>query len=233
MGKRIIQQARGHGSLTYRSRKKAYKITAKYPELKEKGEAEVIKLMHVTCYNAPVAKIMFKGKVFYNFASLGLEEGQKINIGNGNKIGDIVPLKDLPIGTEIFNIESFPGSNGKFVRSSGISARIVKKEKNYILVVMPSKKEKKLHPDTRATVGIIAGAGRKEKPFVKAGKRHYKMKAIGGKIYPRSSAVKFNAVDHPFGSGRGKRIKSKISKRNSPPGAKVGHLSPRRTGKKK
>ena len=55
--------------------------------------------------------------------------------------------------------------------------------------------------------------------------------ARGGKVYPRTSAVKFNAVDHPFGSGRGKRIKSKIPKRNVPPGAKVGLLRPRRTGR--
>ena len=53
------------------------------------------------------------------------------------------------------------------------------------------------------------------------------------KLWPRTSAVKFNAVDHPFGSGRGKRIKSKIAKRNAPAGARVGHLRPRRTGIKK
>ena len=50
------------------------------------------------------------------------------------------------------------------------------------------------------------------------------------KLWPRTSAVKFNAVDHPFGGGRGKRIKSKIAKRNAPAGAKVGHLRPSRTG---
>ena len=54
-----------------------------------------------------------------------------------------------------------------------------------------------------------------------------------GKLYPRTSAVKMNAIDHPLGSGRGKVGKSKTVKRNSPPGRKVGHLSPRRTGRKK
>ena len=53
------------------------------------------------------------------------------------------------------------------------------------------------------------------------------------KLWPRTSAVKMNVVDHPFGSGRGKRIKSKIAKRNAPPGRKVGLLRPRRTGRKK
>ena len=51
------------------------------------------------------------------------------------------------------------------------------------------------------------------------------------KLWPRTSAVKMNAVDHPFGSGRGKRIKSKIAKRNAPAGARVGHIRPRRTGR--
>jgi len=76
-----------------------------------------------------------------------------------------------------------------------------------------------------------AGAGRKDKPLLKAGKRFYAMKARGRKWH-FTSKVKVNAVDHPFGSGRGKRIKSKIAKRNAPPGKRVGHLRPRQTGGK-
>ena len=59
------------------------------------------------------------------------------------------------------------------------------------------------------------------------------MKKARNKLWPRTSAVKMNAVDHPFGSGRGKRIKSKIAKTNAPPGAKVGLIRPSRTGKKR
>ena len=58
----------------------------------------------------------------------------------------------------------------------------------------------------------------------------YHMKRARGKLWPRTSAVKMNVVDHPFGSGRGKRIKSKVPKRNAPPGKKVGLLRARRTG---
>ena len=54
-----------------------------------------------------------------------------------------------------------------------------------------------------------------------------------GRKWHRTSAIKTNAIDHPFGGGRGKRIKSKIAKRNAPPGAKVGHIRPSRTGRKK
>ena len=97
---------------------------------------------------------------------------------------------------------------------------------------MPSKKEKEFQAECRATVGIIAGAGRLEKPIVRAGKNHH-IKKSRNKLWPRTSAVKMNAIDHPFGSGRGKNPKSKIAKRNVPAGAKVGHLRPSRTGKRK
>jgi large subunit ribosomal protein L2 len=70
------------------------------------------------------------------------------------------------------------------------------------------------------------------KPIIKAGKKYHMMTSKGRKWH-RTSPVKVNAVDHPFGGGRGKRIKSKIAKRNAPPGKKVGHLRPSRTGKKK
>ena len=101
-----------------------------------------------------------------------------------------------------------------------------------IFVLMPSKKEKEFNPNCRAIVGTIAGAGRLDKPLVKAGKNFY-IKKARNKLWPRTSAVKMNAIDHPFGSGRGKRIKSKIAKRNAPAGAKVGLIRPSRTGRKK
>ncbi|HOC96830.1 MAG TPA: 50S ribosomal protein L2, partial [Candidatus Pacearchaeota archaeon] len=81
-------------------------------------------------------------------------------------------------------------------------------------------------------IGKIAGHGRLEKPIVKAGKNYY-IKKARNKLWPRTSAVKMNAIDHPLGSGRGKNIKSKIAKRNAPAGRKVGLIRPRRTGKKK
>ncbi|MCX8194195.1 MAG: 50S ribosomal protein L2, partial [Candidatus Pacearchaeota archaeon] len=142
-------------------------------------------------------------------------------------------VASLPIGTDIYNIETTPGLGGKLVRTSGLSAKIIKKEVSGVVILLPSKKEKIFNPNVRATVGIVAASGRIEKPFVKAGKKLYMKKAKGGKVYPRTSAVKMNAVDHPFGSGRGKRIKSKIAKRWAPPGKKVGLLRPRRTGRRK
>lgn len=232
MGKRIIQRARGKGSLTYRTRKKAFRIHVSYPT--EAGMGEVLKLINVPCYSAPVAKIKINGKIFYNIAANNLYEGQKIPVNAGAAApGSILELKDIPIGTNIFCIETEFGSGPKLVRSSGISAKVLKKEPRGIYVLMPSKKEKCFNPKIRATVGLIAAGGRTEKPILKAGKAFYMAKAIGGRIYPQTSAVKMNAVDHPFGSGRGKRIKSKIVKRWASPGTKVGLLRPKRTGGKR
>ncbi len=233
MGKRIIQQARGKGSFTYRVRRKAFKYRLKYPLREEQGNAIVSKLINSPAHTAPIALINLNGKVFYNPANQGLYEGQEIIIGGEEiKQGNILKLKDIPIGTRVFNVELKPGDGGKIIRAGGLSALITKKAKGEVILMSSNKREIKLNEDCRATIGIIAGQGRKIKPIVKAGKKGYMMKAKN-RLWPRTSAVKFNAVDHPFGGGRGKRIKSKIAKRNSPPGKKVGTLSPRRTGRKK
>lgn len=233
MGKRIIQQARGHGSLTYRVRRKAFSVEPKYLiNLKQGDEFEVVKLISSGGHSAPVAKLMNKeGKIFYNIAANLIYEGQKVKIG-GHENGDVAILGDLKNGTKVFNVENSPNDGGKFVRSGGNSAIVMNKTGNEVTLWMPSRKEKKFDAHCRATIGVSAGAGRLDKPILKAGKKYF-IKKTKSKLWPRTSAVKMNAIDHPFGSGRGKRIKSKIAKRNAPAGRKVGHLSPRRTGRRK
>lgn len=231
MGKRIIQQARGKGSLTYRVRKQAYNKTISYPQSAKIGEAEIIAIVHSAAHSAPLIKFMFDKKTYYNAAFNGAYVGQKFAIGkNEAKEGNVIQLKEIPLGTSVYNIERNPMDGGKMIRTAGSAATVSKKLENGTVVIsMPNKKQVSLNENCRATVGRVAGDGKILKPFVKAGNKHYKMKARN-KLWPRTSAVKFNAVDHPFGSGRGKRIKQKIAKRNSPPGAKVGHIRPRQTG---
>ncbi|MEA3329400.1 MAG: 50S ribosomal protein L2 [Nanoarchaeota archaeon] len=233
MGKRIISQARGKGSLTYRVKKKAFKHEIKYPQ-KLEGEGIIFKLVHSAGHSAPLAKIVFSNKVFYTPAATGVYEGQKVKLIKGKKAGEIAALKDLPSRTEVYNIESRPLDGGKFIRSAGGKAVIVKKEKDWVVLLMPSKKQKKFHPDCRVTIGVAAGGGRGDKPVVKAGKKYY-IKKAKSKLWPRTSAVSMNAIDHPFGSGRGKNLThgqiGKIPKRNAPPGAKVGSIRARRTGR--
>ena len=231
MGKRIIQQARGHGSLTYQVRKRAYIYRIGYPL--QTGAGKVIDFIDSSAHSAPLAKINLNGAVFYVPAHEGMTVGQEVTIGGGAIIpGNIVELEKIPTGTSIYNIEVSPGDGGKMIRTAGSSAILVKKAGKSIFITMPSKKEVKLDGRCRAMIGIISGHGRLDKPIVKAGKKWHMMKARN-KLWPRTSALKMNSIDHPFGSGRGKRIKSKIAKRNAPPGARVGLLRPKRTGRLK
>ncbi len=232
MGKRIIQQARGHGSGTYRVRRRAFRYKLKYPS-NITGEATILKLLNSSGHSAPLAKIKLKEKIFYIPAFNGMIEGQSIKIGGEEvKDGNILALENIPIKTQIYSIESNPGDGGVFIKSGGSSGVVKKIVGDKVYVLMPSKEEKEFNKKCRAIIGIVAGSGRTDKPLVKAGKSHYISKSKG-KLWPRTSAVKVNAIDHPFGSGRGKNPKSKIAKRNAPPGRRVGLLRPRRTGKPK
>jgi len=235
MGKRIISQARGKGSLTYRVRKKAFKHKIRYLG-KSGGDGEIVKLIHSAGHSGPLAKVKMGDDVFFNLAALGAYEGQKISLGNGLEIGSVVALKDVPTKTQVYNVESKPLDGGKFIRSAGGYATVTKREKGKVTLLMPSKKEKVFNSDCRASIGVVAGGGRLDKPVVKAGKKYY-IKKAKSKLWPRTSAVCMNVIDHPFGSGRAKNLThggiGKIPKRNAPPGAKVGSVRASRTGRKK
>lgn len=231
MGKRIISQARGHGSFSYRVRRAAYSLKPAYP-INIDGEWEVVNLVTEAGHSTPVAILRNKsGKTFQNFAAKGLYVGQKITF-NGTKNGDISYLSNLPNGTKIFNMELRPNDGGRLVRTSGNSAVIMNNGGKSVKIMMPSKEEKIFGGECRVTIGETAGQGRLEKPVLKAGKMHF-IKKSRNKLWPKTSAVKMNIIDHPFGSGRGKRPKSKIIKRFASPGQKVGHLHPKRTGRTK
>jgi large subunit ribosomal protein L2 len=231
MGKRITQQARGKGGPAHRVRRKAYRYKVGYPPLSVSGKAVISKLFNSSAHTTPLIKVNVEGKSFISPAAQGVYEGQEIEINGKAETGNILKLKDIPQGTKVFNIESVPGNGGKYLRSSGCSAIVSSKDGKGIEILIRRRKIR-LNEDCRATVGVAAGDGRLIKPIIKAGKKHHLMKSKGRKWH-RTSAVKVNAIDHPFGGGRGKRIKSKIAKRNSSPGQKVGHISPKKTGKKK
>src|SRR3989344_4096140 len=121
MGKRIIQQARGKGSLSYRVRKAAYKYKIKYPI--NDGEAEIINLIHSAGHSAPLLKLKIKDEIFYNPAFSGAIVGNKIKIGSSDaKEGNILMLKEIPVGTLVYNLEINPGDGGKMIRAAGSNA---------------------------------------------------------------------------------------------------------------
>ncbi len=232
MGKRIIVQRRGRATSTYRVSKKAFKYKLQF--LKHlSGVGEVIKLLNSRAHTCPLAKINTDNGSFYIPAFKKMFEGQKISFEEGKiEPGNILKLKDIPLKTKVYCVESRIGDGGKFIKAGGNSATVNRIVGKKIYLTMPSKKEKAFNGECRAVIGVIAGAGRIDKPIVKAGKQFH-IKKTKSKLWPRTSAVKMNAIDHPFGSGRAKNQKQKIAKRNAPPGRKVGLTRPRRTGKKK
>ncbi len=241
MGKRIISQRRGRGTFTYRAPSHHYVAAVKhrqYDEIERSGMVNGIIVDLVDCpgHSAPLAQVKYENNdKGYIFAAEGMKMHDTIASGFNApvKVGCTLPLKKIPEGTHIYNIEVRPEDKGKLVRAGGSSAQIVGITEHEVTVMMPSRKKKVFHPLCRATIGIIAGSGRKEKPFMKAGKRHHAMRATG-KLYPRTSGVAMNAVDHPFGSGRGRHVgKPKTVSRHAPPGRKVGKIAARRTGRRR
>ncbi len=237
MGKNLIQQRRGKGSPTYRAPNFKYKGKAKHARhVKENVEGEIVDLVHCRGHSAPLMQVKYEnGDETLVQAPEGVKVGDDIGMGDKAEIrvGSTLPLKNIPEGTPVYNIEGNPGDGGKFVRTSGAFAKIVSKFKNKIVVQLPSNKKREFMSDCRAVVGVIAGSGRKDKPFLKAGVKYYAMRAKN-KLWPKVSGTSMNAVDHPFGgSSSGNKGRPTQSSRDAPPGRKVGKIAPKRTGRRK
>lgn len=235
MGKRIISQRRGRGTPRYKAPSHRYVARAEHTRLHDgELEGQIVDMVLCSGHTSPLIKVRYEnGEEIATIAPAGVRVGDKVSSGTKEiKEGNIVALGDVPEGTNVFNIESQPGDGGKFVRSSGATAKVVAKRAGKVIVSLPSRRQKMFSPAVRATIGVAAGGGRVEKPFVKAGNKFYKMKA-NNKLWPRSEGVRMNAVDHPFGNSRSSnKGHPTIARKHAPAGAKVGKIRPRRTGKK-
>ena len=238
MGKNLIQQKRGKGSPRYRAPSFRYKGTANFARYEESKTiaAKITDIVHSSGHSAPLMELKYSnGETGLLQAPEGIKIGDSIEMGKNTEIksGNIMPLKDIPEGISIYNIEAQPGDGGKFVRASGAFAKIITKTEDSIVIELPSSKRKPFSPECRAIIGIVAGSGRTEKPFLKAGNKFYAMKAKN-KLWPIVSGTSMNSVNHPFGgsSSHAKGIPTQSS-RNAPPGRKVGKIAPKRTGRHK
>ncbi|MFW9894548.1 MAG: 50S ribosomal protein L2 [Candidatus Thorarchaeota archaeon] len=239
MGKRILAQRKGRGTLTFRSPSHRHLGPVKYrPFLKgqNKFTFKVIELLHSPGRGAPVALIKYDDdqKSLW-LPPEGIFVGQefvqsKTGYGQPIEVGNILPLKKVPLGTLVFNIESIPQDGGKFARASGVAAIVRNKSGNKVELLFRSKKTKWINENCLATIGVVAGGGRTDKPFLKAGtKFHYKKSKA--KKWPIVRGVAMNAVSHPYGGGaKQSPHKSTTTSKNRPPGRKVGQISARRTG---
>ncbi|MSR85798.1 50S ribosomal protein L2 [Candidatus Woesearchaeota archaeon] len=241
MGKNLITQRRGRGTSTYRAPSHRYYGEIKYRAYDDVERNAVVygtvkDLIDCPGHMAPLAEIQYDTKeVILISAPLNIKVGDIVASGASAPVqnGNVLPLKNIPEGTAIYNLECRPGDGGKLVRTAGVCARVVGRVGEGIIVKLPSKKQKTFLGECRATIGTIAGDGRTEKPFLKAGKRMHAMRARN-KLYPQTSGVAMNAVDHPFGSGRGRHAgKPKAPPRWAPAGRNVGLIRAKRTGRKR
>jgi large subunit ribosomal protein L2 len=241
MGKRILVQRRGRGTTTFRAKSHRRRGAVRYPPLAlmpKRGyiSATIDDLLHEPGRGCPIAQLTLDdGSTHLSLVPEGTAVGEHIRIGPkaGIRAGYILPLGKIPEGTPVFNIESQPGDGGKFVRSSGTYATIVTHRSGSTTIRLPSGKTRVFNSTARATVGVVSGGGRPEKPFVKAGNKH-KHRYAKGLTYPKVRGVAMNAVSHPHGGGNKQRPGGPTSvKRTAPPGRKVGLIAPKRSGRKK
>ncbi|MDG5775732.1 50S ribosomal protein L2 [Haloarculaceae archaeon H-GB2-1] len=236
MGRRIQGQRRGRGTSTFRAPSHRYKADLSHRTVEEGDlvSGTVVDIEHDPARSAPVAAVEFEdGDQRLVLAPEGVGVGDQMQVGVSAEIkpGNTLPLAEIPEGVPVCNVEASAGDGGKFARASGVNAQLLTHDRNVAVVKLPSGEIKRLDPQCRATIGVVAGGGRTEKPMVKAGNKYHKMKARGTK-WPNVRGVAMNAVDHPFGGGgRQHPGRPKSVSRNAPPGRKVGDISSRRTGR--
>jgi large subunit ribosomal protein L2 len=178
---------------------------------------------------------MENNKKVLMIATEGTSVGREVKF-TGSKadceLGNIMPIGNVPDGYPIYNIEITPGDGGKMVRAGGSGAYVISHDAQKTIIKLPSGQFKTLDSLCRATVGIAAGGGRQEKPFMKAGKK-WNAQRGKGRNYPVVRGVAMNPVDHPHGGGSHQHVgKPSCVSRGAPPGRKVGNIAARRTGRR-
>jgi large subunit ribosomal protein L2 len=196
---------------------------------------EIVNLVHDPGRGSPLAFVKFtNGESCYTITPEGLFKGQQISIGGmaSPEIGNILPLGKVPEGSIVCNLELRPGDGGKMARSSGAYATVVGHTPQGTLIKLPSGRTRYLHNFCMATMGVVSGSGRTEKPFLKAGAKYHMMKAKGHK-YPRTRGRAMIAAVHPYGSSAKSARKVTTVSHGAPPGQKVGLIGARSPGQKK
>lgn len=150
---------------------------------------------------ADIALVCYKdGEYRYIIAPEGLKIGDEIVMGEEVplKPGNTLPLKNIPVGIEIHNIQLLPNSRARLVRAAGASAQILAKEDKYVHVKLPSGEIRKIKADCYATIGKVSNSEHENVDIGKAGRKRH----MGRR--PRTRAVAKNPCDHPMGGGEGR-----------------------------
>ena len=201
----------GHLTMRYRGggHKKKYRIIDF--KRNKSGVATVESIQYDPNRTAFIALVVYgDGEKRYILAPQGLEVGAKVESGVNvaPEVGNTLPMRNMPLGTNIHNIEMQPGQGGKLARSAGSSAQLANKEDRYAVLKMPSGELRKVLIDCCATVGVVSNSDHSLQSMGKAGRNRWRG------IRPRNRGVAMNPVDHPMGGGEGKASGGQPRSRN-------------------
>ncbi|RRT32652.1 hypothetical protein B296_00032136, partial [Ensete ventricosum] len=273
MGRVIRAQRKGAGSV-FRSHTHHRKGPARFRSL-DFGERNgylkgvVTEIIHDPGRGAPLARVSFRHPFRYKLqkelfiAAEGMYTGQFVYCGRKATlmVGNVLPLRSIPEGAVVCNVEHHVGDRGVLARASGDYAIVISHNPDngtsrssffapyhlfilgfrdeqfitcfcfYYRIKLPSGAKKIVPSNCRAMIGQVAGGGRTEKPLLKAGNAYHKFR-VKRNCWPKVRGVAMNPVEHPHGGGNHQHIgHASTVRRDAPPGQKVGLIAARRTGR--
>ncbi len=193
-----------HGRITSRHRGGGHKRRYRIIDFKRNKigvDGKVASIEYDPNRSARIALINYlDGEKRYIVAPDGLKVGEIIQSGAGAeiKVGNALPLKNIPLGTFIYNIEMKPGKGGQIARSAGCAAQIVAKEGAFAQVKLPSGEVRMIRIDCMATIGMVSNTDHENISLGKAGRSRW----LG--IRPQTRGMAMNPIDHPMGGGEGR-----------------------------
>ena len=191
---RVTAKRRGGGH------RKQYRIID-FKRGKDGSEAKVVGIEYDPNRSARIALLVYSdGEKRYIIAPAKLNVGDVLVSGENAeiKIGNCLPLKDIPEGSLIHNIEMRPGKGAQIARSAGNGVQLMAKEGEYVTLKLKSGEVRLIHKNCRATIGVVGNSDHENVSIGKAGRVRW----MGRR--PRVRAVAMNPVDHPMGGGEGR-----------------------------
>ncbi len=204
VGKRKTGGRNNEGHLTMRYIGGGHKRRYRFIDFKrdKDGVPAVVKTIEYDPNRSARIALLFyaDGEKRYIIAPNGLEVGMSVMSGSAAspEIGNSLPLKDIPVGTVIHNIELRPGQGAFMVRSAGTFAQLISKEGDYAIIKLPSGETRKVLATCKATIGSVGNSDHALEQSGKAGRSRW----LGRR--PRNRGVVMNPVDHPMGGGEGR-----------------------------
>ena len=180
--------------------KRQYRIVD-FRRVKDGVSAKVVAIEYDPNRTCRIALLHYEdGEKAYILAPKGLSVGDRVQSGQGADIkpGNALPLRFIPVGTTVHNVELRPGGGGKMGRSAGMAVQLVAKDGEYATLRLPSTEMRRVLIDCRGTVGEVGNSEHELIKLGKAGRSRWKGER------PQSRGVVMNPVDHPLGGGEGR-----------------------------